>query len=82
MNLTQFRVWVYKQDTKTLDQTFDELTAKLKRCRTPARRLGYALALDSLVMAKENLRLYGPLPKKLLTLDEILMSDDDLLREL
>jgi hypothetical protein len=53
MNLSAFRVHIKTCDHATLDAYHDEIRAKASRARSPATRLGYALALDELAIESE-----------------------------
>lgn len=71
MNLQAFRAHVKTVSIETLDTYFDQITAKAAKARAPAVRLGYALALDELVIEKA-MRAYDNPAASNLTLDEIL----------
>jgi len=72
MNLEQFRAHIKTVDHATLDGHFEEISAKLRRAHSPARRLGYSLALDELAI-ESNLRKLGPIDAKTaaMTVDEL-----------
>lgn len=74
MNLNEFKIYIKRVEAVELDSLFDEITAKLAKARTPATRLGYALALDELALEKDFRRAgFGKLdPKDDMSIDEIL----------
>ncbi len=72
MNLASFEKYIKTISKEELDEIFDETTAKATKAKSPARRLGYALALDMLVI-ESNMR--KPCP-------ECNLSEDELLKEL
>ena len=75
MNLIAFRRHIKTVDHATLDAYFDQISADAKRARSPARKLGYALALDALVI-ESRLRKTAP------SADASAMTDDESLAEL
>jgi hypothetical protein len=56
MNLKEFKSYIKTIDVEQIDAIFDEISAKIKRARSPQVKLGYAMALDELVIVK-NLKL-------------------------
>ena len=56
MNLQEFKFYIKTINVEQIDAIFDEISAKMKRARNPQMKLGYAIALDELVIAK-NLKL-------------------------
>lgn len=73
MNLQAFRSHIKTVPHATLDAYHDELAAKLARSKVPERRMGYALALDELVIEVGMRRTADNLP---------MPSDDELLAAL
>ena len=56
MNLQEFKSYIKTINAEQIDAIFDEISAKMKRARNPQVKLGYAIAIDELVIAK-NLKL-------------------------
>jgi len=75
MNNVAFRKHIKAVSGTTLDAYFDEVTAKMARVRSPASRLGCAMALDDLTCEAEMRRTQP-------SSDTDAMSDDDLLADL
>lgn len=73
MNLETFKTHIKTVNHETLDAYFDEITGKMHRARDPQRKLGYAMALDELVIEAGN-RKQGEV--------ECSLSDDELLEQL
>lgn len=69
MNLTSFEKYIKTVTKKELDAIFASESERLKRARSPASRLGIAMALDMLVI-ESNMR--KPHPPCELTEDELL----------
>lgn len=75
-NITEFRAYLTTLETiGDVESVGDELLLKLKRSRTPATRLGCQMALDAIYVEVQNRR-------KPLTIEELEMTDDELLAEL
>jgi hypothetical protein len=72
MNLQEFKSYIKTINDAQIDAIFDEISDKMKRARNPQVKLGYAMALDELVIEK-NLKRYD-VPCDL--------TDDELLAEL
>jgi hypothetical protein len=53
MNLTTFKSHIKTVSQTTLNGYHDEIAAKLAKAKSPAARLGYALALDELCIESE-----------------------------
>jgi hypothetical protein len=75
MNLDQFRAHIMAVDDDTLRAYHEDLRGRLARSRSPARQMGYAIALDDLT-AELEMRRYVP------SADVASMSDDELLAAL
>ena len=76
VNLQSFKAHIKTVPHSTLDAYHEELSQKLRQSRTPARRLGYSLALDELVIEAEMRRTgRGSAP-------DAVMSDAELLAAL
>lgn len=75
MNMQQFKTHIRTIPVEALDDYFDQISAKMNRARNQNYRLGYALALDELVIEK-NLRQFTLCPAS------EAMSDDQLLAAL
>lgn len=56
MNLQEFKSYIKTINISQIDAIFDEISAKMRRARNPQVKLGYAMALDELVIAK-NIKL-------------------------
>lgn len=53
MNLASFKTHIKTVSHATLDEYHADLTTRLASARAPARRLGYAMALDMLCIEAE-----------------------------
>lgn len=56
MNLQEFKSYIKTINVEQIDAIFDEISEKMKRALSPQVKLGYAMALDELVIEK-NLKL-------------------------
>jgi len=72
MNLQEFKSYIKTINVSQIDAIFDEISAKMKRARNPQIKLGYAMALDELVIEKNLKRYDAPCD----------LTDDELLAEL
>lgn len=74
MNLNEFKIWTKTVSVEVLDLTFDEISAKLAKARSPAIKMGYAIALDELVLEKGFRSAgYGAIdPNDSMSIDDIL----------
>lgn len=68
MNFQDFKSYIKTLDSSKLDEIFDELNSKLKRARNPQVRLGYAMAIDEVVIEKNLKRYDAP---SVLSVDEL-----------
>jgi hypothetical protein len=72
MNLKEFKSYIKTINVEQIDAIFDEISAKMKRARNPQVKLGYAMALDELVIEKNLKRYDAPCD----------LTDDELFAEL
>jgi hypothetical protein len=72
MNLQEFKSYIKTINVEQIDAIFDEISAKMKRARNSQVKLGYAMALDELVIEKNLKRYDAPCD----------LTDDELFAEL